>query len=230
MKTTLGALAAGLVLAAGTANAAISFSFADPGATSGEMRNTRNDSTGGTVTYNMNAPLAFIVDLTQHGGGVTVFGDARLELNLTIGLATGVGPGTYSASVTGGSFRVYNNVSGQDILLAAVAGGSIVTYAPGGSLGSTTSLGLTYTAGSELTTLINALGAGLSIGAPSDGVFTLTDINPVQNLVEDLGQGSYVYNNFAANASFSGTTALIPTPGSLALLGLGGLVAGRRRR
>lgn len=48
--------------------------------------------------------------------------------------------------------------------------------------------------------------------------------------VSSLGPGGYVLQTSSLTGSQAAITFLVPTPGAAALLGLGGLVAGRRRR
>lgn len=220
MKTLLGTIAA--LALAGTAQAGITFSFADPGATSGELSHSQAT---GQITYNSNVALTFVVDLTSIGGAVVQFTNARLELNLSVGAANQVGPNDYLASISDGSFRVFNADNGQNILLASVLSGNLFTFQPGGQIVSTTALGLSYTAGSELQNLLTALNPGYVIAAPSDGAFTLTDLTTSGPLVSNNE-----FNDFRANSSFSGTTEVVPTPGALAAVGMGLGLAGLRRR
>ena len=73
------------------------------------------------------------------------------------------------------------------------------------------------------------LAPGRSPANPQEAVFTLTNILVAQGLALIDAQ-TKEFNSFSANSSFTGNTAVIPSSGSLALMGLGGLIAARRRR
>lgn len=222
-KSTIIAATAALLAAAG-ANAAVQFSFADPG--NGRQLTNTAGATTSLLTYDTNAPITFIVGLTDIGGGVVAFTDARLEMNITVGQASLIAPGIYQAAISG-SFRVYNNASGLDILTGSATNGNFITFSTAGALGTTSNLTLSYSAGAELSSLLTPLNQTL---APVyDAVFTITDI--VSATGGPLIGTNNVYNNFTANTSYSGTANTIPTPGSLAMAAMGlGLMGTRRRR
>lgn len=233
MKNVLQISAAAAVFAlAGAAQADLAFSFADPGA---GIRPVTCVAGGGgpgigRITYNMAVPISFIVDGTNEpgflGGSPHVF-NATLELQLDIGAATTVA-GLTTANVTG-YFIVKDNVSNTMILR-----GDTVNYGNGAfvRVGGTNSIlfsndtGFQYTFGAALNAL---LAPGRTPANPQEAVFTLTNILVAQGL-SLIDAQTKAFNSFSANSSFTGNTAVIPTPGSIALVGLGGLIAARRRR
>lgn len=227
-------IAAGLLAAAGSvAQAAVTFSFADP-APGKQLRHTSNGGLpgSGSLSYDTSATtgvIRFIVGSNDGSVPTTVFANARMDMSIEVGLATPI-PGGFMAPLSG-SFRIFNASTGLDILTGSFGyagpGGTAVVFGPSGALitNSIVPNDLVYTAGPELTAL---LPSGQVLAPLFDAVFTLTDI-------AQIGGGPFVNPNgevasFDANASFSGTSELIPTPGALALLGLGGLVGLRRRR
>jgi MYXO-CTERM domain-containing protein len=127
-------------------------------------------------------------------------GDVAITINLNSGM------------VTGGSMMVH---VGSDMYSATIApGGSVTTYVGGGfKIDSLTSAGMfsgaTF-AGVNIADFFAAQGGGLP------GSFLNFRIIPDAN-----GAGTSDIDIFVSN---------VPTPGSLALLGMGGVLAARRRR
>ncbi|MCG3122637.1 MAG: hypothetical protein GIKADHBN_01029 [Phycisphaerales bacterium] len=214
----------GLCLAAGVAQASIAFSFADP-PNGRQLTNVKDGVAPGIslMTYDMGAPLVFYVDGTEESLGVLTFGNARMELRFELSPAVTIG-GVTTAPVAG-FFRVFNADSGQDIVTGRSNDGAFVRVAGTNSILFSSPDGFTYAEGPEL---ISWLPSGQTLAADQEAVFTLTDV-----LV--AGGGSMfaaggVFKDFAANASFSGTSALVPAPGAIALAGIGGLLVARRKR
>ncbi len=221
------ALTTALTLAA-AANASVTFQFADP--TGGNQVTHVANGAGaglGLMTYDTSANIDFFVDGSGSGLGSPSFLGAHLEINFVLGAGTVLGSGDIIIPVTG-TFTIYqgSGMSRVDILTG--------TTLPSGSgaffqVGSTQAIlfsdpeGFAYTAGPALTPSL----AGNSLVDPQEAVFTITDLN-LTSAASLLGAGGVV-NSFTANTSFSGN-ANIPTPGAMALVGLGGLVAVRRRR
>lgn len=139
--------------------------------------------------------------------------------------------------------------------LLTVPGPNATTWSTSGAvLGSDSFNVVTYTAFPALVTAINALGGptaaqyGIQIptGAasvdsvgPDDFGFTLTTINvntsnPPSTVIGPnvaLGANKVPLQNWASEGSYSGSAVGgIPTPGAASLLGLGVLLAARRRR
>lgn len=221
MKKSILAVA-GLFLAAGTAQASIAFSFADP-PNGRQLTNIENGVAPGIslMTYDMSAPLVFYVDGTDEGLGNLTFTDARMELRFELSPAVTIG-GVTIAPVSG-VFRIFNALSGNDIVTGQSADGAYVRVAGTNSILFSSPDGFSYTAGPDL---IPFLPAGQVLAADQEAVFTLTDVLAPGGL---FGPGG-VFRDFAANASFSGTTSLIPAPGAFALAGIGGLLVTRRKR
>lgn len=211
---------------AGAAQADLAFSFADPGLGIRPVTNVANGGGPGVglITYNMAVPISFIVDGSSEPNSFqSTFSNARLELNLAIGSATTFG-GVTTANVSG-YFIVTDAVSNQVILRGDSQSGSFVRIGGTNSILFSDQTGFAYTFGSALTSL---LAPGRTPANPQEAVFTLTNIL-VAGGGPLIGAGGEI-NSFSANSSFTGNTAVVPTPGSLALAGLAGLVVARRRR
>lgn len=211
---------------AGAAQASVYMSFADP-IPGRQLHNTANDVEAGVgrLTYDQAATFDFFVDGTDLGFGPVTISGAHMEMNMAIGAAA-TSLGVTTAPVAG-AFTIYilGESGRQDIITGTARDGAYVR------VGNTNSLlfsdpSFVYTAGPVLTGLA---GAPITFADPTEGVFTVTSIAPV-------GGGSFLngdgtFKSFDANASFSGNTeVVVPTPGALALSGLGGLCLIRRRR
>lgn len=221
MKKSILAIAS-LCLAAGMAQASISFSFADP-PNGRQLTNIENGVAPGVslMTYDMSEPLVFYVDGTDEGLGSMTFTDARMELRFELSPAVTIG-GVTIAPVFG-VFRIFNALSGNDIVTGQSAAGAYVRVAGTNSILFSSPDGFSYSAGPDL---IPFLPVGQVLAPEQEAVFTLTDVLAPGGL---FGPGG-VFRDFAANASFSGTTNLIPAPGAFALAGIGGLLVTRRKR
>jgi hypothetical protein len=225
MKIRTMTAVAGLLMAAGVANAGISFSFADP-AGGRQMSNVKDGVAAGVglLTYDQNAVLAFIVDGSEEGFGNVIFNNARMELRMELSPATTVA-GVTSANVNG-SFIIRDADTGNEIVRGESEAGAYIRVAGTNSILFSSPDGFSYTAGPALQAF---LAPGRVLAPEQEAVFTLTDI------VTPGGGGIFatggVFKSFTANASFSGNTEVVPAPGAFALVGAAGLlVAGRRRR
>lgn len=236
----LRAVSATLLVAsiAGAAHADLSFSFADP-INGRQVTHTANNIAGpgtGQLTYDKSAVLRFLVDGSSEPNSFSaLFTNARMEMNLILGQATPIGGGNFVAPLRG-FFRIYDaNNENVDILRADASGGSFVRFSGTNSFLFSDLDGLGYTLGSPLQALLLP---GRTIASPDlvsgvaaqEGSFSLTDILTGGQPPAALVNGQGIFANFQANASFSGNVKLVPTPGAAALMGLGGLVAMRRRR
>ncbi len=207
------------------ANAGVAFSFADP-IPGRQLHNEMNGAGAGIglLTYDTSAVLAFLVDGTDEGFGPVVFGNARMEMNMTLGAASSFA-GVTLAPVAG-SFTIYSMASGSrvDILTGTASAGSFVRISNTNSL-LFSDPDFEYTAGAALSAL---MAPGSSFADPSEAVFTLTDVAAV-------GGGSFigpggVFKSFDSNASFTGNTTVVPAPAASLALGLTAIGAIRRRR
>lgn len=223
MKKTLSAVV-GLCLAAGAAQASIAFSFADP-SNGRQITNIKDGVSPGVslMTYDQAAPLVFYVDGTEESLGTLTFNNARMELRFEMSPAVTIG-GVTTAPVAG-FFRIFNATTGNDIVTGQSNAGAFVRVAGTNSILFSSPDGFSYAAGADLNAF---LPSGSSLAADQEAVFTLTDVL-VPGGGGIFGAGG-VFKDFTANASFSGTTNLVPAPGAIALAGVGGLLVARRRR
>lgn len=96
--------------------------------------------------------------------------------------------------------------------------------------------------GSSATIQSNAFADTLVASGPNsagaivqDFAYTLTNLRALPGTGSPngrvaVGQGGVTRYDWASEGSFSATVTVVPAPSAVALLGLGGLVAGRRRR
>jgi hypothetical protein len=206
----------------------ISFSFADP-VPGRQLTAVANGAGPGvaSLSYDTSAAggLNLLVDGTAEGFGALSFANARMELSMSLGAAITIG-GVTVAPVAG-SFTIYDftgNVR-TDIITGQSNAGSFVRVLGTNSLQFSTPDGFTYTAGPALQAL---LAPGRVLAAYQEASFSLTDVQ-TETGTSFIGPGG-VFRSFSANSSFSGNTEVVPTPGAIALLGMGGLLAARRRR
>ncbi|MEQ8844130.1 MAG: PEP-CTERM sorting domain-containing protein [Phycisphaerales bacterium] len=218
------------VCAMGVASAqgAISFTFADP-STPLEVTHTAGaapDGVSGLLTYDAAVPMDFIVYSDEAGYAGGTFADATLSLSVVVGPAFGVG-GLTGANLGEVSIEFFD--SGGNLLLSGQADGgtlSIVGGLSGAWTVNSTDVGggLDWTASGAL--LADLQSAGYDELVPShDASFTLTNVSPPAG----LDPTSDYLPDFTANSAFTGTSN-VPAPGALALAGLVGIGASRRRR
>lgn len=228
-----------------TPNSRLTFSFADPAPGKQLIVGPGNKVADASFGYDPEARVNFIVGSNDGAVPTTVFQDVFVEMNLDV-YVTGIprgGPGPLIGFV-GGSFTVYA-VSSRgrfDILRATLPtvfspdgivgqGGQLFLVGPlpagpltGAIISSSNPFTLDYKAGPLLSAILDPLGVVL---APAfDAVFTITDLDPGA-AGDPRGANP---SQPRGNASFSGTAALIPTPGMTALFAVAGLVSLRRRR
>lgn len=222
----------GVVALAGTtavAHAGLTFSFADPAA---GPQVSFSGGVGGVLTFDQEVLINFIVDgSSEPNAFVTNFPSARLELSLTVGAATPLNATDFVAPVSG-TFRVYHSgipdPAQNTILSAVVSSGAFLRVGSSSSVNSDSLVfGLSFVAGPLLQDLLLP---GRTIAPQFDAVFTLTDVLNDAGGSGIAGPNGGPISAFTANASFSGTANVVPTPGAAALVVLGGLAASRRRR
>jgi uncharacterized protein (TIGR03382 family) len=237
--------AAALSAVAGSANAAAFLTFLDP-AGAREVKYTApvGNATFGTVTAT--ALVNLQIDLTDNGLGVVTFNGVRYTKTAKVSNATMNGS-SFSAEVFDAEFSYTDGANtvlsgsfgtgaggtanGGDLFINGLSGSiSSNADAVGGSLaynfGSAPIQAGNPGAGGTLQALLAT--ASLAFGAAIDGNWTLTGITPRPNVFEG-GNGLNFLASFDANAAFSGTVDIVPTPGTAALAGLG-LVMGLSRR
>lgn len=208
-----------------SASAAISFTFEDPGPPRELMHTASGGPADGQITYSSANPVNLVVDGTAEGFGVVTFA-STLTMNISVGMESVVSgvPGARSAPISG-TFTFSTFGTAQALLTGTFMNASLIAFPQAGALISTSGdSGLIYTASGPLLTLIQ--GSGFSgLAAPFDASFTLTDITP--NVTFD--QFNH-FTSFTANAAFTGTANLIPSPSTIAMVSGMGLLGLRRRR
>lgn len=222
-KSAVFAALAGLGLAA-AAQAGIAMSFADP--IPGRQLHNQANGAGpgiGFMTYDMNAPIQFLFDGSEDGLPNHVFVNARMEMQMSIGPATTVA-GVTTAPVSG-FFKILDASSEtpMEIITGIADAGTFVRISNTNSI-LFSDPNFNYVPGAALL----AITGPITFVDPAEAVFTLTSV------VAD-GGGAFInpdgtFRSFDANASFTGNTGSIPTPGALALSALGTLCLARRRR
>lgn len=218
--------AAAVALCATAANGAVFFTFQDP---AGQRETTLTfGSVGGadgSISYLTSVPVNLEVDATEEGHGVTTI-PAALTIDLTI-TPTLINPAplTVLGSIAG-SFE-FRTLGTDELILAAdvepSAGAIFQSNTSGAFFGASAAMpgdpDMTFTRGPGLTPALD----DLDLLAPFDFAFTLTNVTGTGE-TDATGQALY-----RANTAFT-ATALIPTPGSAALAGLGAVMLGRRRK
>jgi hypothetical protein len=221
---------AGIALAAGSANAAVYFTFADP-STELEVRG-ETPALGGTgdLTYGeatiTRPTIRFTVDATEEGGSITTF-DAYLVWDLEFGPATVTGMTTTATVI--GTFEFREEGTDDVILSGDVGEGYLFTMIGVGTVLTDISGGLNYEVGPALTAADPVV---TDLQGEFDGVYTLTRLQFENNVPTFQGQdGQTYYSSFSANAAFTGTAERIPAPGAvvLSVLALGFAGFSRRR-
>ena len=226
------AATAALAFASMTASAGIiSFSFPVPvgGGSLLNIRAAGSTPDSGLMVSDQSVPLTFTVDATAEGLGVTTFSNARMFMTINLPRATQTGPDTFASAISG-TFTIYDYTGDTrvDILTATLTGGQFLKSGAVHGLGSNSASGLTFTAGPRLSAI---LGSDRELVAPQLAAFSLSNVitfgGSQQILRPDL-----TFESFTATPSFSGSSEVlvIPAPGAVALAGLGGMLAIRRRR
>lgn len=204
-----------------------------------------DDDNGPRPTLAFNARL--VVDLTITPVALTpIFGTTFEHVYAVNGTVRFVNPSAPMQDWVTISFGSANAGGGDPARLSVV--GPRSSWGSAGAIFGSSSFGkVTYTASSAFTTLLNGLAAvngdtaatyGIATGSTStntDASFTLTRIN--QGIAASALSGGNVQvdandlptSAWRAESSYSGS-AVIPAPGSAALLVVGGVLASRRRR
>lgn len=222
-RCALVASIAGLALAS-AANAAVTFTFRDPGSPRELTYVQGGGGNPGTISYTSPTAVELVFNGAPEGLPVITY-QTTLSMNLTVGVGNGFA-GLFAAPVSG-TFTFRDNASNQDVLTGTLLNGALLTFGTtGGIAGTSSNNTLVYTVGGPLATVL--ANANLSIVPKFDGAFSLSDIDP-QPVA--LTQEGYIAS-FQASAAFVGNADVIPSAGSAALAGVAALflVPGRKRR
>lgn len=218
----------GLAAVSATHAGVITFTFTPP-ASGGTLTNVANGASvnTGLMAFDQNAALNFTIDGTEEGFGVVNYPNARMEMLMTLSPAVDLGEGLFRASVTG-TFTIYDysgNVR-NDLLIGTVSGGSFLRFGSTHTILLNSNLGFAYSAGPGLAAL---LPAGRTLSGAQDAAFALTNVQTFDGNPDVIGAGG-VFESFTANTAFTGSSSVIPTPGTIVLGMCGGILALRRRR
>jgi len=221
--TALGALAC-------SANAASIFlEYADPAGELSVMHTTAGP--GDMVsTLSVGTQVNLEIDLSEFGMGAVMFAGATLNKTVNLGPVNEVQPGVFISDATNGFFEVLdganNLIIGGQYGLNGTSGAAFVLTQSGSLTANASMVGgvLDYEIGSFLQGILDAENLVIDPSV-ADASWTLTAITPDAFITNDG-----FFGDFDANSSFSGTIHTIPAPASVAMLGLGGLAAARRRR
>jgi hypothetical protein len=226
------AATAALAFASMTASAGIiSFSFSPPvgGGSLLNIRAAGSTPDSGLMVSDQSVPLTFTVDATAEGLGVTTFSNARMFMTISLPRATQTGVETFTSNISG-TFTIYDYTGDTrvDILTATLSGGTFLKARGSHVMGSESATGLTFTPGPRLSAI---LGVERELVAPQLATFALSNVTTFGGSPEIL-RPDLTFESFTATPSFSGSSEVlvIPAPGAVALAGLGGMLAIRRRR
>ncbi|MDX2132807.1 MAG: hypothetical protein SFY69_12225 [Planctomycetota bacterium] len=176
------------------------------------------------------APVSvnFLVDLDEQGPGGPVSIPATFDFDATLNsYAYAGGVHVYNTS---GYFQFNEAAGGGLILRVEWQNGAFTSLGPGpNALGPSGSV-LSNSAAdpSMVITTGGILGGIIASGRDNSFAFTLTDLFDLARNPVPVQNGGNIGAEFTAEGSFSGR--VVPTPGALVLLGLGGLAIVRRRR
>jgi hypothetical protein len=224
-RAVVGAL---LVTAGAAQGGIISFSFNAP-VGGGALTNIAGAGgpDAGLMFSDQSAPLNLTLDLTNEGGGIVNFTNARMFMTFTLPAAQAPIPNLYIANVTG-TFSIYDYTGNTrvDILTGTLTGGQFIKSGSSHTIVMNDGSGLTYTPGPRLSAL---LPAGSSLVPAHDGTFSLTNVRTLAGGTDIIGPNN-TFSSFTATPAFSGSSTVVPTPGALVLCGIGGYLTARRRR
>lgn len=179
--------------------------------------------------------VRLFVDPDEHGplGPVTLFADMTAEFNLAYSGSVGLGGNNWAHVFNVSGFFEFKDATGASIIRGDIGNGTAALTGIGtfgqAMTASMSGFDISYTLG--LISDIVGFG-GIQLG---DFGFTLTAINGGAGAPYvfpagsgGAGQSPLGIGPFTSEGSFSGR--FVPTPGTTALLGLGGLAVLRRRR
>ena len=228
----LAAAFAGVLAASLSANAGvITFNMSPPPSGGGNLTNIAGAGgpDSGLLFSDQTVPISFTIDASSIGLGVITYNNARLFMTLVTQPATTTGGGFYQSSVNG-SFTIYDYTGNQrvDILSAQVSNSQFINFGQTHVMLFNSNLGMNYTAGPRLA---NLLCADRYLAPSHDGTIALSNVQTFSGSTNIIRPNN-TFDNFTATPAFTGSTNVlsVPTPGFIALAGIGSLVAARRRR
>lgn len=237
MLKSLMTCAAGVLFATSAASAAITFSFASESHEEGSVFLGQN-SGGQNQLSNFASPTG--VTLLVDSDSTTPGGISSFNANFGLGATTtsyqmvSFGPVTTHQWTLSGSFSFIDANTSADILTVNFDQAVLTSVSSSNtSMGSTATLqssfdfdpGLSFTAGSAL----NAIGiTSTNQSQMQDFAFTFTNIQSLAGGLPGIDVNGDWTSSWSSDGSFSASA--IPTPGTLAILILAGLVGTRRRR
>jgi len=229
MMYRLAAIAVAVGAPCVTADAAIFFTFQDPGPA---QELTIQEQGDGSLQFSYSFTHLVSLSITSDGGEVpaTVFNQTRVTLDMQTSTSPIVDDPNLLVTELSGSF-VFEDVSGMDpvtiltgdfteAITTLLRGEAMGLIEASGSVAGDTVVGsLSLTAGEALENLFADPGAFLA--GRQTASFALS------NLTGDAGEN---LATFVGSAAFTGSSELVPSPGATALFGLGVLAGMRRRR
>jgi hypothetical protein len=226
------------------ASAMVTFAFADKPGPTNQFIYTAPSGPGelGHLRYASEASVDLVVDDTGEGGAGFTYPDAFFRFGADVGAVFQVGSQpVWIAPLTNGWMDFHEYAGG--LLFSGTFGtdlpAALVVVVNVGSIDVSLEVGgLNYIAGSTLLgDLSESIGSPVEgFVPPFDGVWTLSNISDLRTIMcpgEDSRCKDVYFDNFVADSSYSGTAGIrvVPSPGTIALAGLGiaGLACGRRR-
>lgn len=226
--------AAALAVAVGmpctAAQAAIFFTFQDP-SPDRELTVQENPDNSLSFSYSMTQLVSLSVTASDGELANTTFSQTRLTMNVDTSTTPVVDQPNLLVAELSGTFT-FEDVSGMSpaTILTGTFDEAIATLliadlmgtieASGSAAGDTAVGSLQLTAGDALTDLF--VDDSLVLGGRQTASFALSELSGMED-------GDDLFT-LMGSAAFTGSSQVIPSPGSASLLGLAGLVALRRRR
>lgn len=223
------ALAVAVGLPCAASHAAIFFTFQDPGP---EREFTLQENGDNSITFLYSLSQFVSLSVTSDSGDLvsTTFAETRVSFSMKTTTTPIVDqPGLLVANLSGVfTFEDMSGVMPSTILTGTfdravttlIMGQSMGTIEASGSVAGDSVVGsLSYVAGDALLALLDA---GDILGGRQTASFALSELTgglDGNGLLSMLG-----------SAAFTGSSEVVPTPGALALFGIGAVSATRRRR
>ncbi|MFA6043995.1 MAG: PEP-CTERM sorting domain-containing protein [Phycisphaerales bacterium] len=240
MKIAL--MVAAALAAASSAQAVTTFSFASDT----DPSQFTFSGNGAQVSNGTPAPTVTLLVGNGNGGQAPLSFNVEFRSNFSISYVV-------STPVSGGFQHIYNVQGNQgqsptfgfyvpgtnDALLTATFEGGIFrsagtqnAWGSGANVEASDITGqVTYTWFGASNAAYGLVAGGSSFGL-DDAAFTLSNLQSGQPATNGVGLNAdnYPIQSWNSEGSFSGTANFVPSPGAIALMGLGGLAMARRRR